>query len=288
MSARIAYRPPYEALWIYYFKGRVDGDPLRGVEEFIGNWEEEEDSFLFFAQPADARIQTLLAQQPHLRLQDRYQMSYEQWQGGVMAPILAGRLRVVPPWHPEAATPGGNDILLDPGVVFGTGTHPTTYDCLTAIQQAFGEAPVAKVLDLGTGTGLLALAAARLGARRVLAVDLNRLAVQTAQRNVRINQMQHQVLVAQGNAINFIDLPNDLVVSNIHYDVMRHLVSAEGFSHQHRFVLSGLLRSQARDIEYQLRRQPVAIVRRWEHEQTWFTYYGRSTRSRGTDPRGDA
>lgn len=288
MSAACAYQPPYRELWIYYFKGRVTGDPLRGEADFIGNWEEEQDSFLFFKQPADARIQALLGQQPHLQLQDRYQMSYEDWQGGAMEPLSAGSLRVVPPWHPEAAEPGENNILLDPGVVFGTGTHPTTYDCLTAIQLAFGDAPVADVLDLGTGTGLLALAAARLGARRVLAVDLNRLAVQTAQRNVRTNQMWDRVLVAQGNAINFIDLPNDLMVSNIHYDVMRHLVSAEGFSHQRRFVLSGLLRSQARDIEYQLRRQPVAILRRWEHEQTWFTYYGRSTRVRGADPRGDA
>jgi ribosomal protein L11 methyltransferase len=96
------------------------------------------------------------------------------------------------------------------------------------------------------------------------------------------------VLVAQGNAINFIDLPNDLMVSNIHYDVMRHLVAADGFSRQRRFVLSGLLRSQARDIEYQLRRQPVAILDRWEHEHTWFTFYGRSTRSRGTEAQGGA
>jgi ribosomal protein L11 methyltransferase len=282
------YQPPYRDLWIYYLKGRVGGDPLREDEDFIGNWEEEADSFLFFKQPADARVQALLDQQPHLRLQDRYEMSYEQWQGGAMAPLSAGRLRVVPPWHPEAATPQADDILLDPGVVFGTGTHPTTHDCLAAMQLAFSAAPVADVLDLGTGTGLLALAAARLGARRVLAVDLNRLAVQTARRNVLINAMAHQVLVFQGNAINFMDLPNDLMVSNIHYEVMRHLVAADGFSRQRRFVLSGLLRSQARDIEYQLRRQPAEILQRWEHEHTWFTYYGRSTRLHGTDAREGA
>jgi ribosomal protein L11 methyltransferase len=288
MHSPAKYQPPYGELWIYYLKGRVGGDPLRDDVDFIGNWEEEQDSFLFFKRPADAQVQALLDRQPHLHLQDRYEMSYEEWQGGAVAPLVAGRLRVVPPWHPEAAAPGENDILLDPGVVFGTGTHPTTYDCLTAMQLAFAAGPVADVLDLGTGTGLLALAAARLGARRVLAVDLNRLAVRTAQRNVRTNDMAHQVLVAQGNAINFMDLPNDLMVSNIHYDVMRHLVASEGFGRQRRFVLSGLLRSQARDIEYQLRRQPAEILDRWEHEHTWFTYYGRSTRSRGTDGQGGA
>jgi len=288
MPLSLNYQPPCQELWIYYLKGRVGGDPLREDEDFIGNWEEEKDSFLFFKQPADDRVRVLLERQPHLCLQERYQMSYEDWQGGVMAPLSAGGLRVVPPWHPEAATPRENDILLDPGVVFGTGTHPTTYDCLTAMQMVFAAGPPADVLDLGTGTGLLALAAARLGARRVLAVDLNRLAVQTARRNVLTNEMAHLILVAQGNAINFIDLPNDLMVSNIHYDVMRHLVAADGFSRQRRFILSGLLRSQARDIEYQLQRQPVEVLHRWEHEHTWFTYSGRSTRSRGTEAQGGA
>ncbi|MFZ1985798.1 MAG: 50S ribosomal protein L11 methyltransferase [Desulfatitalea sp.] len=288
MTFNAPYQPPYKELCIYYLKGRIIGDPIVGDEDFIGNWEEAEDSFLFFKQPDDGRVQALLAQQPHLALLDRFEMTYEEWQGGTMEPIRAGRLRVVPAWHAEAAALAGGDILLDPGVVFGTGTHPTTYDCLTALQLAFDARPVAEVLDLGTGTGLLALAAARLGARRVLAVDLNRLAAQTARVNVRTNGMDHRVLVVQGNAINFMDLSNDLMVSNIHYEVMRHLVVADGFAAQKQFILSGLLRTQAREIEYQLRRQPVEILRKWEHEHTWFTYYGRSTRSRGTDAQGGA
>jgi len=288
MTLNPTYQPPYKDLWIYYLRGRVSGDPIVGAEDFIGNWEEAEDSFLFFKQPADGQVRALLDRQRHLILQDRFEMTYEEWQGGAMEPLCAGRLRVVPPWHAEAAALAEGDILLDPGVVFGTGTHPTTYDCLTALQMAFDAQPVADVLDLGTGTGLLALAAAHLGARRVLAVDLNRLAAQTARANVQINGMDRRVLVAQGNAMNFMDLSNDLMVSNIHYEVMRHLVAADGFTAQKQFILSGLLRTQAREIEYQLRRQPVEILRKWEHEHTWFTYYGRSTRSRGTDAQGGA
>ncbi|MBI5063407.1 MAG: hypothetical protein HZB87_08095, partial [Desulfatitalea sp.] len=111
MASESPYQPPYRELWIYYLKGRAGGDPIRDDEDFIGNWEEEEDSFLFFKQPADDRVQTLLDQQPHLRLQERYEMSYEDWQGGAMAPLSAGRLRVVPPWHPEAAPPQANHLL---------------------------------------------------------------------------------------------------------------------------------------------------------------------------------
>ncbi|KJS31849.1 MAG: hypothetical protein VR64_09955 [Desulfatitalea sp. BRH_c12] len=276
MTSTIDYQPPYKELYIYYLKGRIAGPAFAGGEAYIGNWEEAEDSFLFFKQPADAQISALLQGQPHLSLQDNYQMSYEEWQGHAVAPFGVGRLQVVPPWHPDAAVLDENGILLDPGVVFGTGSHPTTHDCLTAMHHAFDAGPVRDVLDLGTGTGLLALAAVRLGAQRVLAFDLNRLAVETTRRNVALNAMAGHVLVVQGNAANFMDIAADLMVSNIHFEVMRHLVSAQGFIRQKQFVLSGLLRTQARDIEYQLHRLPVDIVHKWERDGTWFTFYGRS------------
>jgi ribosomal protein L11 methyltransferase len=131
-------------------------------------------------------------------------------------------------------------------------------------------------MDLGTGTGLLALAAARMGASQVLALDLNRLAVETAHANVHHNGMAGQIVVAQGNAMNFMDIPNDLMVSNIHYAVMRQLIADKGFARQKQFILSGLLRSQAREIAHQLERQPVEIIRKWERNGTWYTFYGRS------------
>ncbi len=270
------YAPPYKELYIYYIKGRIKGHPDIKDQNYIGNWEEEQDSFLFFKHASDHCVQQLLQHQPHLVLQDQYQMAYEDWQGGAMAPLCAGNLRVIAPWHEQAATPDKNDILLDPGVVFGTGTHPTTHDCLLALQMAFDAEPVRSVIDLGTGTGLLALAAAHLGAKKVLAVDLNLLAVQTARRNIIYNNMNRQILAVQGNAMNFMDISSDLVVSNIHYAIMRHLIADKDFYGKKQFILSGLLRSQARDVEHQLQRHPVQIIQKWERDGTWFTYYGRN------------
>jgi ribosomal protein L11 methyltransferase len=80
-------------------------------------------------------------------------------------------------------------ILMDPGVVFGTGTHPTTHDCLSALQLAFDRQAVTRVLDVGTGTGLLALAAAKMGRASRVAVDLNHLAAETA-RNAMCNTIE--------------------------------------------------------------------------------------------------
>ena len=276
MSSTPNSQPPYKELHIYYINGRIAWDAAVNDPHFIGAWEEDGDSFLFFTHPAHKDIQTLLERHPHLILADSFQMTYDEWQGGAIETIQVGRLQVVAPWQAQNAPWCADRILLDPGVVFGTGTHPTTRDCLNALQLAFDGRRIHTVVDLGTGTGLLALAAAQLGANRVLAIDLNRLAAQTAHRNVQLNRMAHQVLVVQGNAKNFMDLSCDLMVSNIHYAVMRQLVATPGFVDRKQFILSGLLRSQARDIEYQLQQRPVKILRKWERDGVWTTFYGRS------------
>jgi ribosomal protein L11 methyltransferase len=267
---------PYRDLFIYYLEGRVQHpEVLQACSEFIGNWEEEGDSFLFFSLPAETVIKRLLADQPHLILKDNYQMPYKDWQGGDIQPFSVGCLQIVAPWHRPLPENKGRVLVLDPGVVFGTGNHTTTRDCLTAVQLAMEKLATYRVLDLGTGTGLLALAAAHLGATQVVAVDLNHLAVRTAWRNVGLNQMADRVLVVQGNAKNFMDLASDLVVSNIHYDIMRQLVEMPGFSTHRQYVLSGLLRSQAKQIENRLRRCST-IIQKWEQDGIWYTYWGKN------------
>jgi ribosomal protein L11 methyltransferase len=133
-------------------------------------------------------------------------------------------------------------------------------------------------VDLGTGTGLLALALAALGCRQVLAVDLNYLAVKTARHNVEANRMTSKVLVTQGDADKFIDARADLVVSNIHYDVMQRLLAADGFRAKKRFVLSGLLRSEARAVKQALGRMGAQILDSWEQDGVWSTFYGTTRR----------
>ncbi len=267
-------RSPYHDLHIYYLKGRVPLGAIMDTTTYIGNWEEEEDSFLFFTQPADRQVTRMVEQYSQLTLSDRFHMTYEEWQGGVLSPMRIGALRIVPAWQQDTDGPTGDSILLDPGVVFGAGTHPTTRDCLEAIQLAFERQSIVDAIDLGTGTGLLALAAARLGARRCVAVDLNRLAVETAMRNVRLNRMTDRILVAQGDAKNFMDLSCDLMVSNIHYDIMRYIVAAPGFKAMKQFVVSGLLRSQANRIESQLLHTGARILQKWERDGIWFTFHG--------------
>ena len=272
---------PYKDLFIYYLQGRITpGGPA--FEGLIGNWEEQDTSFLFFSVPALEQVERLLTAQPQLALVDHFQMSYDQWQGDLFEPLQVGRFRVSPPWAPRvpADTVGTGTMLplmLDPGVVFGTGTHPTTRDCLAALELAWDRLPAKTVLDLGTGSGLLAIAAALLGARRVLAIDINLLAVRTAARNILLNNLQNRIVAVQGKAEDFIHQSADMIIANIHFEIMEALIGSRAFSNGQRFILSGLLRTEAKQVETRLHQTGARILRQWSHEGTWHTFYGQTT-----------
>jgi len=273
-------RTPYEELFIYYLKGHLALSDQKFQNNFIGTWEEEGDSILFFSTSADQQIENLLHRQPHLEYVDSYRMPYNQWLGEKFTTFEHGVFRIMPPW--EAAddhiysVAGKLPILLDPGLVFGTGTHPTTRDCLAALELAAESMQISSVIDLGTGTGLLALAAARLGIERIVGIDLNHLAAKTARRNVRLNQLENRIVIAQGRAEEMISYPTDLLIANIHYDVMRHLIMSKGFFAKKRFILSGLMRSEAKHIAGSLQRSPVKLLKQWTQDGIWHTIYGKA------------
>jgi len=270
--------PPPGELYIYYLQGRLPPDVCISDPAYIGNWEEDGFSFLFFSAPAPEQIRAVLKRRPRLVHIDTYHMPYDQWQGGRVRAFSCGRLRIVPPWDngpdAEASSDEHLQILLDPGVVFGNGTHPTTRHCLEALQAAFADTDFQRALDLGTGSGVLALAAARLGCPATLAVDFNLLAAQTAARNVRLNGLQHRVAVVQGKAEDFIDLPAELLIANIHFEVMQKLITAKALQNKKIVILSGLLRGETAQIAGRLAACGIDIVKSWDHENCWHTFYG--------------
>jgi ribosomal protein L11 methyltransferase len=267
---------PYQDLYIYYLSGRFRPGRNFNPEHYIGCWEEGEFSFLFFTRPKINLVEAAVNRLAGLELLDHYHMTYEQWHGGDIVPHRIGRFFISPPWFEVDKQKADATIILDPGVVFGTGTHPTTRDCLAALQLAFEDTTIRSALDLGTGTGLLALAAARLGCPKVLATDLTLLAARTALRNVKLNGLSERILVAQGDAEKFMDFTSDLVVTNIHYEIMKKLIGTTGFLKKKRFILSGLMRSEAAHIESTLADLPVEIIHRWDQDEIWHTFYGAS------------
>lgn len=268
---------PYENLYIYYLEGTPDLIP-NGFDDFgfIGNWCEEGSSFLFFSSAADQAVAEFVAADNRLTLVDSYQMSGEQWHGEAIESYTTGSLCISPPWKiPFVNRPGIRHILLDPGVVFGTGRHPTTEACLVHMEALFVSQPINTVIDIGTGTGLLALGAAALGCEQVLALDFNLLAVKTTLNNVRINHFDDRILPIQARGEDYIEMLADLVVANIHYDVMKDLITTPGFLAKPWFILSGLLRSEALKVLDSLGNSGATVLETACPDGVWTTILGK-------------
>ncbi len=125
---------------------------------------------------------------------------------------------IKPTWEDYLPNPGECVIDIDPGMAFGTGTHATTKMCIELLEQL--DVKDKLVYDVGTGSGILAIAGALLGAKRVRAVDNDRVAVRTATENVRHNQLQQIIEVAEGDLLNGLDVACDVLVANIIADVI--------------------------------------------------------------------
>ena len=141
-------------------------------------------------------------------------------------PVLrvSSRLVVCPTWRSYRPRHGEAVIRLDPGMAFGTGQHPTTLMCLRALEELLR--PGMDVLDLGTGSGILALAAARLGATSVLALDIDPQAAAVARENVRLNGLEAVVQVAEGGLDEALRAAFDLAMANISASVIVEMASA--------------------------------------------------------------
>jgi len=271
-----------QLLYIYYLKGRLPRDAITPGSRYIGNWEDDGFSFLFFSEPSRDTVQKIVELHAQMVLIDEFRMSYAQWQDVVFTHLKTAGFLILR--QREDCGINGVDgdglipILIDPGVVFGSGTHPTTRACLEAVALTVKQEVPRMTLDLGTGTGILSIAAALVGSKRSLAVDSNFLAVKTACGNIRLNGLEDRILAVQGRAENFIDTCADLLIANIDYEVLHRLIGTEGFLRKRFFIVSGLLRSQAQDMVYRLARLPVTILQKWEHDHIWHTIYGKLNR----------
>jgi ribosomal protein L11 methyltransferase len=163
---------------------------------------------------------------------------------------VSERLWIVPSWH-ESPDPAAINLILDPGMAFGTGSHPTTRLCLEWLERTVS--PSCSVLDYGCGSGILAIAAARLGAGRVAGVDIDPQAVASA----RANAERNEVSALFADSAEPVAGEYDLVVANILSNPLRVLAPAI-CAHVRSggcLALSGILREQAEEI--------IAIYAHW-------------------------
>lgn len=184
------------------------------------------------------------------------------WRAHYEAVEVGRRLLVRPSWK-DAAAHDRLEVVIDPSMAFGTGTHFTTVGCLEALEDALDGRPGASVLDLGTGTGILAIAAVRLGAGSTLGVDSDAEAVAVAQRNLEINGVQGGASVRHGELAGVAGT-FDVVLANILAPVVCEL-AGELAAHMNpgaALVVSGLLVDQEQEVRDALTAAGVQITNR--------------------------
>lgn len=163
-------------------------------------------------------------------------------------PMRVGKNLVIRPvWEQYEEKPGDRVIVMDPGMAFGTGTHETTRLCMEMIEKHFGGG---NALDIGTGSGILAIALGLLGASEVTAVDIDPVAVKAAGDNIARNKMSKKVHAMKGDLARDIKDPFDFICANILADVVISLAEPvktllkEGAP----FLASGIIKDRREDV----------------------------------------
>ncbi len=206
---------------------------------------------------------------------DTKTVSESDWAGAWRAyykPLRVGRYLVVKPsW--EDYLPGEGDLVLemDPGMAFGSGTHATTALCLRLLEKYVR--PGQTVCDVGTGSGILAVAAAKLGADRVTAIDRDPVACRVAAGNVRKNGADGKIRLIQGNLLDAAAEHVELVVANIIADVIIELApdAAGILASRGIFIASGIIGYRSGEVRAAIEASGLTVVERLEDGQ-WVAF----------------
>ncbi len=180
----------------------------------------------------------------HAQLEEVVEKDWSQEWKRLIRPVTVGRLWVGPPW--EKAPKGKVCLFIEPKMAFGTGDHPTTALCLAAVDDFIGAHPKASVLDVGTGTGVLAFAAKKLGAGRVVGTDNDPIAVELAKECAEENGLTGIAL--SGKPLEQVKGTFDLVLANILANTLIALAPKLAPKVGQRLVLAGVLVPQADEV----------------------------------------
>ncbi len=175
---------------------------------------------------------------------------------------------IQPAWESYEPKEGDIVIAIDPSAAFGTGTHPTTALCIRALERLV--IPGMRVFDVGTGSGILAILAAKLGAGEVVAMDYDPAAAQAAEENVARNGVEHIVRTGQSDLLQAYSGKADLIIANIIADIVIRLFDMAGshLAEGGRFLASGIIDERAEDVKQAGRARGFRLLQEYQ-ENGW-------------------
>ncbi len=178
---------------------------------------------------------------------------------------IGKRIVVTPSWEESEVAPGEVQMHLDPGMAFGTGTHDTTRLCLELLEDCVNEN--SRILDIGTGSGILAVGGVLLGAPSALGVDIDPVAVKVANENAEINHVTDKTEFVCGDLTDKVSGKFEIVTANIVADVIIRLLETvkNYLLPGGDFIISGIIDTRADEVEEACHKAGFATQKRREH-----------------------
>jgi len=195
----------------------------------------------------------------------------DSWKEGYDPTIIGEKLAVCPSWMEcklDKRLDGRKIISIDPGMAFGTGLDVTTRLCLEAMESI--DAKTRSILDIGCGSGILAIGALLLGAQSALGVDIDEVAVKTAKENAELNGVSNQSEFICGNPADIVKSTYDIVCANISADVILLLMPEfpKFLNHGGTLILSGIIKDREQEITSTLQNIGLSIID-FKDEKGW-------------------
>ena len=183
-------------------------------------------------------------------------------------PIDVGEdLSIIPPW--EISRFGRINLLIDPGMAFGTGHHITTKTCLELIERLTRESLKERFLDVGTGTGILAIGAAKLGFREVVGVDIDPLAIDAAKRNVNLNGLTNMTILE--GTISVAKGAYDVIAANLMSEILIAIAPdiSSRLKNKGIVLLSGMIIGQEDEVIAAMEKEGLMFRERYYDDIRW-------------------
>lgn len=267
-----------EAAWIAV-RIQPGGDPQRVISALFaaGSQGIQEDGDAIVTHfppgtPTDEIVHDIMDADPRARvaISRAQRMDWSEWRASVTAHQV-GSLTIAPPWLADKLDEA-TTVVIEPAMAFGTGEHATTRGVARLLHKL---SPMpANVADIGAGSAVLSICAAKLGASRVVAVEIDEDAIGNAEENVRANKVDDRVHVIQGDATTILPLlaPVDLVLANIISSVLTELlpIVAESLAPRGHAILSGILQTESEAMLGEIEKGGWTVIAE-DREDAWWS-----------------